>query len=1623
MIAQSKSTNISLAELVDQANGLDWGGPTPTSEPLITQFLTQSHSALDGDLLARISPDLLATLLKDFWLWGENREDKTSLVRTRLIDPTDNRDDCFTVLEVIGEDMPFLVGSILGACRDANLHADMVIHPILEHGRDSSGKRVLSPGETRDSYIQIYMEEIDADSADKLVKEIQKTLGEVRSCVADFATMQTRMRDAAGTVGMNAHMDSQRTKEAEDFLRWLANDHFTFLGSRRYTFARNEDGTLAAEEPEIIPGSSLGILRDETRYILKRGSEPTIVTDQISDFLNEADPLIIAKATLKSRVHRRVRADYIGVKQYDDKGQVVGEIRFVGLFTADAYNSMTKDVPLIREKVRRVLIAAGKRPNSHDSNALRHILETYPRDELFQISDEELLEHANSILQLQNRMETRIFIRKDRFDRYMSALVYIPKEAFHSELRRKIGRAIERAFDAKQTAFYPQYGEAPLARIHFLMDLNQGHKEPDLDKLHAEITRLAQSWNDELRTLARSQRHRIPKKLDFQSIAGAFPAGYKEAFTPSEAMDDLEYIASLNEDYVVTSRVSRDLDDAENVLRTKIYTRTNPVQLSACVPVFENMGLYVITEIGYPVELGSEDDDVFWVHDFKMRAADGCPIALDDVKDHFEAAFEAVWTSQTENDGFNRLVLAIGASWREAALFRTLCRYRKQTGMDLAQSTQINALANNPKIASLLLEAFKVKFSPSLELSMDERGEKLSEIIQQIGTELEEVQSLDEDRVLQRLTELVSAVKRTSFYQLGENNQPHSYIAIKIASRELEHIPEPKPFREIFMCAPHVEGVHLRFGAVARGGLRWSDRRDDFRTEVLGLVKAQQVKNSVIVPVGSKGGFYPKQLPKDGGREAFMNEGIRSYKTFIRSLLSLTDNLVDGDVQQPKNTVIWDEPDPYLVVAADKGTATFSDIANEISESYGFWLGDAFASGGSAGYDHKKMGITARGAWVAVQRHFRELDMDIQSEEFSVIGVGDMSGDVFGNGMLLSKTIQLKAAFNHMHIFVDPNPENAERNWEERKRIFDLPRSSWEDYNASIISEGGGIFSRSAKRIELTPQIKEFIGSDKDVMTPNELITAILKAEADLLWFGGIGTYVKSQSETDLQVGDRANDAIRVSADELNVRVVGEGANLGVTQAGRIEFARNGGRINTDAVDNSAGVDSSDHEVNIKILLRNAIDSGALKSEDRNDLLASMTDEVAQKVLVHNYDQTGALSVALASAAEDLDSHERMMERLESAGLLNRSVEGLPKPEDVRALHETHQGLTRPELSVLLAYAKITLFDELVASNVPDDPYLTEQFRNYFPDPLREFDDAMQDHRLKREIIATQLANDVINLGGITFVHRVKERAGVETEEIVRAFTAALAIFSLKPLLKRIDQLDNLVPTDVQIRLRVDLINAMRRLVFWLARTRSLDGKIETLVNTYKDGVTELITAGKDTLSPYECDLLNNRDAEYRDLGAPSEVADKVATVLSMTTATDIVDLAHRTDRDVKQMATLFNAIGTAFGYDRLRHTALNLDLDQHWDRLAVRGLVESLLSQQIVLAERISANSELSEWSSFDSAKSRVDEFVSMHADIHDRLQINLAELDQSGAWTFAKLVLYQNAMRSFIEETEVKA
>ncbi|MEO0953454.1 MAG: NAD-glutamate dehydrogenase [Pseudomonadota bacterium] len=1500
----------------------------------------------------------IEVLAKSLWAWSQTVDGAD--VRVRAPAGADNELLGHCVLEAVGPDRPFLVDSLLGACSDLGLEVLTLFHPIVEL---ESGPRSL---------IQIHLPDLNAIEQDRLLAEARATLHDVIMATSDYQDMRRRMREEIETLAACPHAEPRYKNEAVAFLNWLGDERFVFLGARSYTFKTDKDGAVLPEEPDLVEGTNFGLLRDDRRNVLNRGDEPLLLTEEIGSFLAEPETLILAKATLVSRVHRRVACDYVGVKHYGPNGKVVGETRFLGLYTAEAYNESIRNIPLLRRRLERILEILGALPGSHNEKAISNIIEGWPRDELIQTKSETLAPIMQGVLDLIARPRVRVFSRPDRFSRFVSTVVFIPRDAYDTALRRQISETIEAAWGGRMISFQPSFDGATMVRVLFQTALPLSTEQPDPDQLEEQITQLSRRWTDRFRDVIFSS----DRTTDAQTLAtlftDGFNAGYREAFGPDEAMLDVDMLARLSEQHPVCLRAYREAEDAPDRIRAKAYSRDGAIALSDCVPVFERMGLFVEFETGYPVRPAekpvADAPDEYWIHSLSMRQADGVSLDLDQVGPAFEDAFVAVWGGAAENDGFNALVFNAKLRWREAALCRALCAYRHQSGLDPARSTQIEALNANPDLTGHLMALFQARFDPDFD---GDRETVCATLQKQILESLKAVPSLDHDRIIRRLDDLIMAIQRTNFFQRDPQGAPHPFISFKVASRELDDLPDPKPYREIFIDSPQVEGVHCRFGPVARGGLRWSDRRDDFRTEVLGLVKAQQVKNAVIVPVGSKGGFYPKQLPAGGSREAIRDAGIAAYKTFINSLLGLTDNLIDGAVQPPQQTVTHDGDDPYLVVAADKGTATFSDIANEISISHGFWLGDAFASGGSAGYDHKKMGITARGAWEAVKRHFREIGKDIQTEPFTVIGCGDMSGDVFGNGMLLSKQIRLQAAFNHLHIFIDPDPQDPETLWAERKRLFDLPRSSWTDYDQSLISQGGGVFDRSAKAIPLTPELKTLTGLSADSVTPDELIHALLKAPCELLWFGGIGTYIKSSEESHADAGDRANDSVRIDAKELAARVIGEGANLGLTQAARIEAALHKVRLNSDAIDNSAGVDSSDHEVNIKILCTEAIRQRALPSGERNVLLASMTDDVAAHVLQHNYAQTGALSLAELSAKRDHDALERLMVRLEARGVLDRDVEGLPSTALMAQFKEDGRLLTRPEIAILMAWTKIVLFDDLVESDLQDDPYFTDTLEHYFPEALHKYGDIMQAHRLKREIICTVLANRIVDINGPVFLLRLREQTGASNPEIVAAFETAYALLDAADLRAQNDALDNQVPAQRQIALQTVLADALAKFTRGILKNRhqgAVSDRIAALTSS-RDALGGLSLEG---LSAYERAVYQRRANQLSRDGVPVSLAEHYAKTRLVSDTPLIARLATESDHAPQVATDTYLAIGDILSLDRLRFAAVQaINEMPYWDRLATRGLIGELEVLQADAAKLAIATSSVSAWAEkFDSAR-----------------------------------------------------
>ena len=1502
-----------------------------------------------------------------------------------------------SMLEVVGPDMPFLVDSLLGECAAQGHEIKTLFHPV-----------VTMPDGRMVSLIQIHTALQTPDEARVLEEGVRATLAQVERAVADHAAMRARMRSEMKRISGLHHIQSAERDESVAFLEWLSREHFVFLGAREYDFETDEDGRVKPAEPLMVEGSNLGILRDENLNVLSRDSEPLVLTREIGEFIQSPVPLIIAKSTHTSRVHRRVPCDYIGVKKYDDEGRVNGEVRFLGLFTAEAYDETARSIPFVRRRVQKIMTASGAAPGGHTEKALANLVETWPRDELFQTRSTVLGPMIMGALHLIGRPRTRVFLRRDEFDRFVTALVFVPRESYDTTLRQRIAALLTEAYQGELKSFQPYFDSGPLARVHFEIALHPDHPEPDPVEIERRIIELARTWDQGFRDLLMGSDLSGADREGARAFIGAFNAAYREAFPPKEALADVTCMADLSAGRPIVARAYRLPQDDASKVRVKIYARNGSISLSRCVPVFENLGLFVDFETGYPVrpltKPASDAPDVYWIHSLAMETADGSALDLDAIAEDFENAFLAVWSGKAENDAFNKLVMTAGADWREAALIRALAAYRRQSGLEQPQEVQEAALARYPAVTRLLLELFETRFNPEAHKTLDARRKAQTAITAKFTDAMKDVASLADDIVLRRMLHLIEAIQRTNFYQEDSETGAHRpFISFKVASRELADLPEPKPFREIFTSSPKVEGVHLRFGPVARGGLRWSDRPSDYRTEVLGLVKAQQVKNAVIVPVGSKGGFFPKQLADRSDRDAWFESGRDAYKEFITALLGVTDNIIHGKVVHPERTVVWDGEDPYLVVAADKGTATFSDTANAISIEKGHWLGDAFASGGSAGYDHKKMGITARGAWEAVKRHFREMGRDIQTEPFTVIGVGDMSGDVFGNGMLLSPEIRLVAAFNHMHIFIDPDPSDPKKALAERERMFALPRSSWADYNRDLISQGGGIFERSAKSIELTPQIKALAGIVKDAVTPDELIHALLKADADLLWFGGIGTYVKAAHESNADVGDRANDSVRINGRDLKAKVIGEGANLGMTQAGRIEFALAGGRLNTDAIDNSAGVDSSDHEVNIKILAAEAIRLGDLKEAARNPMLAQMTDEVASLVLTHNYDQTNTLSLAVATAAEDHEALERLMVYLEERGVLNRALEGLPSTQEMQARGAEGRPLTRPELAVLLAWSKIVLFDDIVASDLPDDPFFTQTLKGYFPSPIDGFDEALANHRLRREIIATIIANRSLDLGGPVAIQRLRELTGAAPAAVIGGVEAARAVLNIGEFRRSVFELDNKVAAELQTELQIEAVQAVSEAAAWFIRTLP-EKSVGEAVEATAGPLDELKAALGDIQTAYPASRIERAARAFVKRGIPEALARWAAAMGYFAQGLVVTDLASRTGRNVADAGATFYQIGDALRLDRLRTSAREGLVDApYWDRVAGRRLIAELVRLQAAVSEEAIEAGGAEAW-------------LEARAESRKQLLSTLSTLSKDRDWSFAKFALSTDAIRQFM-------
>ena len=1540
-------TTPALAELLSYTQ--EHAGPTAGR---MAEFITAYYDNTDPDEIQSRGPATLFAIANAHWRLLESTTGAQNS-RVRVFNPTLAEDGYVsehTAIQIVHADMPFLVDSVTMAVNRSGRTAHWIVHPLMGVQRDAKGvlQRTSAAAANAGPIESLMLVECDriVSEADRqlLASELERVLGDVRAAVQDWAAMLARLKSLCAQSEQSTQT-SVNHGEGVAFLRWLEDRNFTFLGARDYDLVRSGDSvTLVA-----IPDSGLGILRGAVH------TPSSVLPADAVALLNSDQLVLVTKAMSRATVHRPAWLDYVAVKRFDASGQVVGEARFLGLYTSSAYSARVSDIPQVRQSVAQVLAAAAVVPDSHAAKSLQAILDSYPRDELFQIDTATLTEHAIGILRLQERQRSRVFLRRDPFGRFTSAQVFVPRERFNTELRVKIGHELMHALNGQSIEFTPMLTDSPQARIHYLVRAKeQAPTNVNVAALELRIARLTQRWEDDCSNeMLRAHGEGLGLQLAHR-FANAFPTAYREDFSAPVAAEDADMLAELCASAPLAVKLYRPLDASDGVLRFKIYN-TSKVALSDSLPVLERMGARVLDE--HPYRIGSEHE-ALWIHDLGLQLPPATE--LSNVKFRFENLFALAWRAEVESDDLNKLVLSTTLDARQIAVLRAYTRYFKQLGFAFSQSYIESTLNRNATIAQQLVDLFTLRFDPAF--SGQREAEQLA-LEQQIESNLSQVASLDDDRILRQFLATVKATLRTNFWQTTADNAPKPYISFKLNPREVPGVPAPKPLYEIWVYSPRVEGVHLRGGRVARGGLRWSDRREDFRTEVLGLVKAQQVKNTVIVPVGSKGGFVLKTPPSPSDREAWMAEGIACYKLFLCGLLDLTDNIVKGAVVPPKQLVRHDNDDPYLVVAADKGTATFSDIANGVSANYGFWLGDAFASGGSVGYDHKKMGITARGAWESVKRHFRALDHNTQTTDFTVAGIGDMSGDVFGNGMLLSQHIKLVLAFDHRHIFIDPNPDVA-RSFAERERLFKLPRSSWDDYDKSLISPGGGVFARSAKSITLSPEARAVLGIEAEELTPVEVLRAILQAPVDLLYNGGIGTYVKASFESHAQVGDKAGDAYRVNGAELRCKVLGEGGNLGCTQNGRIEYAQKGGLIYTDAIDNSAGVDCSDHEVNIKILLGSVVEAGDLTLKQRNDLLASMTDEVGQLVLTDNYYQSQALEIACHRPLYVLDGQQRLMQWLEGSGRLNRAIEFLPTDEEIARRKAAKKGLTAPEGAVVLAYAKMAVFDELVASNLPDDPFFGRALKAYFPQVLTErFGPAIAGHPLKREIIATFIANTVINRTGATFINFLAAESGASAADVVRAFTLAREIFDLEPLWDQIDALDYRVDAGLQLTLLNKLIAIAQRASRWMLRLRLQSTDMPTLIQRYQPTAREL-RANLHAWLPQAAQATWQKSAQaLTQAGVEEALAQDLSALEYLFPALDLVDLAQLAVTGLEQAARAYFDIDAELGMTAWRAQINRLPTDTLWQTQArgsarddifsiTRQITQGLLQRQQGLHE-----------------------------------------------------------------------
>ncbi len=1564
---------------------------------LVDKFAKTLYSNMSKeDLAKRNDSDLYGAALS---LWNSLESHQSDDAFIRVFNPelaNHGWQSSHTIVEIIAKDMPFLVDSVRMALAREHIASHLLLHSPLKINRSKDGSIAALSGlkteQESDSTKTVFFIEIDRQSDEQVVEsikaELESVLKDVSVAVQDWLAIKAKLESIAADIPNRKGMKNQaEINETVEFLNWLAQDNFTLMGYRQYELAP----VKGDYELKGVADTSLGMMKNSVDNKVRLLSElPEIARKEA----HSENLLILTKTNSVSRVHRPAYIDYIGIKRFDEQGNVIGEDRFIGLFSSNFYNNSASDVPVLKSKINRIMDMTDFAPGTHAYKAVLNILETYPRDELLQAREKELLEVALGVHHMQERDMCRVFARKDIYGRFFSCMVYVPRERYNTALRRETQQILASAFGSDQPVeFTTFFSESMLARTHYTVRVSDNNIEYTVKDIERNLIEASRTWEDKLQSALLERAGESRGNELTRKYASAFARSYKDQVLPSAAVVDIEKLELLSDSNKLEMLFYRPQETANtNMVRLSLFHKDEPIHLSDVMPIIENFGLRVIGETPYSVT--TADGQVNWIMDFSMLLNNATEDDFDKISGRFQKALTNVWYNNLEDDGFNKLILTASLTGREASILRAYAKYMRQIGVTFSQSYIENTFENYPSIAQLLVKLFDKKFSPKSKFS--EKG--YDKLVGQIMAELDNVANLDDDRIIRMYVDMITATLRTNFYQKLDDGANKSYTSFKIKPSLIPEMPLPLPAYEIFVYSPRIEGVHLRGGKVARGGLRWSDRREDFRTEVLGLVKAQQVKNTVIVPVGSKGGFVCKQLPTE--REAFFKEGQECYKIFIRGLLDITDNINHGDIVPPKDVVRHDEDDPYLVVAADKGTATFSDIANGISDEYDFWLGDAFASGGSIGYDHKAMGITAKGAWESVKRHFREIGIDCQTTDFTCVAVGDMAGDVFGNGMLLSKHIRLQAAFNHLHIFIDPNPDAA-TSYPERQRLFELPRSSWEDYNKELISQGGGIFSRNAKSISLTPEIKKMVGTKKSTMTPNELIRALLKMQVDLIWNGGIGTYVKAASETDADVGDRANDALRINGSELNAKIFGEGGNLGATQLGRIEFAEKGGRINTDFIDNVGGVACSDTEVNIKILLNSLVSEGDLTKKQRDELLYAMTDEVSEMVLEDCYRQTHTLSVTQLKGSSTIKEQIRFIHALEKEDKLNRAIEFLPSDEELSERQAAGNGLTRPELSVLVSYAKMVLKEDLVIPEITDNPFYRDLLVNAFPQPLREqFNKAMDDHPLRAEIIATKLANNIVNDMGLNFVVRMREETGSTVAEVALCYSMAKEVFELESVWDEITKLDNQIPSIVQTEMLYQLRRTVRRATRWFLRHRNKALTIEQTKAFFAPAFNDLSENITTYMMTEEGERLVGEAKLLEQEGVPASIAKRLAQLSSLFSVMDLAQIADGQTHSIATVSETYFKLGAKMGLHWFLDQITNQPVANHWQALARASYREELDWQQRSLAAVVLHNCE----NECKDATLSIDTWMQEHALLLERWQHMLAEFKTSQSHDFAK-------------------